>query len=406
MWIPVVAAATAAAVGGSGVFPAAPAVVEFYAPWCGACQRFAPEFASASLALRTLNIATETINCDVEILCDTMGVRAYPTVMAITADAGVEVYNGAHTAEPVVAWAAGLFRLAPVAVQPVSSTPAQPRPPLPTRSHHVAGAGDALVGLFVSARGMPTVADAVLGDAMRALVEAMAAAHPVLRDAPARLGPAHTPLTRAVAVAALADAEAAVLPTTFCNGSLPCTLWTMLHAAAGATPGGVAALRAGAIVVMRTFGCAECAAHFGEMAVGDVAGVPALASVECDAAAARWVWLAHNVVNARVGAQPFPSSAECPHCETDADVAAYVATVYRDAIGAATGAAAAAPPPPPGQPAAVVSALLVGSAVGAAAAGIGMLVWRRRSAAATGRDPPGGTEQLLPGAPGAEGVHV
>lgn len=341
--------------------PPAPAVVEFYAPWCGACQRFAPEFAAAAAALDAAAIGVATVNCDADIMCDAAGIDAYPTVVAIDVNAGAVPYRGELTAAAVVKWAAGVFgaELAPPAAVAAATTP----PPAASRGHHVATADDAIAGLIASVHGLPTTVGPGIADAVRTVAAALSVPT-------AMMGTGGQPLTRAMAVATMAAAEKTVAPSVFCNASLPCTVWAMIHTVAG-TAGGATALPAAAAVVVATFKCVECVTHFTAMVNGDVAGVPPLAAVECDSAAVRWAWRAHNAVNARRNVRPFPTVTECASCVGDDDVLAYLGAVY----------GTAGPPSGGGEASASLAGAAVGGAVaGAAAALLAMVVVRWRQA--------------------------
>ncbi|XP_013395942.1 dnaJ homolog subfamily C member 10 [Lingula anatina] len=65
-----------------------PWIVDFYAPWCGHCQVFAPEFERVAEALEG-RVRAGKVNCDEQQwLCQQAGIGAYPTV---------RFYAGAHT---------------------------------------------------------------------------------------------------------------------------------------------------------------------------------------------------------------------------------------------------------------------------------------------------------------------
>uniref|UniRef100_A0A1B6L6Y1 Thioredoxin domain-containing protein n=1 Tax=Graphocephala atropunctata TaxID=36148 RepID=A0A1B6L6Y1_9HEMI len=55
-------------------------LVDFYAPWCGHCHTFAPEFATVAQRLEG-RVRCGKVNCDAErTVCQRAGVTAYPTV--------------------------------------------------------------------------------------------------------------------------------------------------------------------------------------------------------------------------------------------------------------------------------------------------------------------------------------
>ncbi|PHZ07997.1 thioredoxin-domain-containing protein [Rhizopus microsporus ATCC 52813] len=56
--------------------------VEFYAPWCGHCQRLAPEWKKAATNLKGL-VSVNAVDCDVEAnkpLCATYDIKGFPTI--------------------------------------------------------------------------------------------------------------------------------------------------------------------------------------------------------------------------------------------------------------------------------------------------------------------------------------
>lgn len=57
-----------------------PFIVDFYTPWCGPCQHFAPVFEDIAISLRG-RVRAAKINCDRHgQLCRSLGIQAYPTV--------------------------------------------------------------------------------------------------------------------------------------------------------------------------------------------------------------------------------------------------------------------------------------------------------------------------------------
>merc|ERR1719394_784996 len=61
-------------------------VVEFYAPWCGHCKSFAPEYQKAAKALKGI-IGVGAVDCDQhKSLCGQYGVQGFPTVKVFGAN--------------------------------------------------------------------------------------------------------------------------------------------------------------------------------------------------------------------------------------------------------------------------------------------------------------------------------
>ncbi|XP_059482884.1 dnaJ homolog subfamily C member 10-like [Neocloeon triangulifer] len=64
-----------------------PWVIDFYAPWCGHCTVFAPEFDLAARKLETTGVSSGKVDCqDHQPFCQHLGVRAYPTVRLFLPD--------------------------------------------------------------------------------------------------------------------------------------------------------------------------------------------------------------------------------------------------------------------------------------------------------------------------------
>merc|ERR1712180_427922 len=83
-----------------------PWLVEFYAPWCGHCQRLEPEWKSAASEVheKTGNKvkmgmldATQHQNT-----ASQYGIQGYPTIKMFFPDGRVEDYNGGRTASDIV----------------------------------------------------------------------------------------------------------------------------------------------------------------------------------------------------------------------------------------------------------------------------------------------------------------
>ena len=89
-------------------------VVEFYAPWCAHCQTFAePYKEAAGRAAKELDgVEFAAVNCVADhAVCAELGVRAYPSVMAVNNRHGTrQEFHGAKSAAAVFDWAAGVAR--------------------------------------------------------------------------------------------------------------------------------------------------------------------------------------------------------------------------------------------------------------------------------------------------------
>ncbi|GIX66927.1 protein disulfide-isomerase A6 homolog [Caerostris extrusa] len=85
-------------------------LVEFYAPWCGHCQRLAPEWAEAATELKgkvklgALDATQHTIMSNKYNVSE----RGFPTIKFFprgNKDGGAEEYEGGRTAREIVSWA-------------------------------------------------------------------------------------------------------------------------------------------------------------------------------------------------------------------------------------------------------------------------------------------------------------
>mmetsp|Transcript_9213 Transcript_9213/g.33774 ORF Transcript_9213/g.33774 Transcript_9213/m.33774 type:complete len:437 (+) Transcript_9213:57-1367(+) len=79
-------------------------MVEFFAPWCGHCQRLAPEYKNAaqSLAGKAKLGAVDCTAADGQGLCSKFGVQGYPTLKVFGANKrSPEPYEGARTASGI-----------------------------------------------------------------------------------------------------------------------------------------------------------------------------------------------------------------------------------------------------------------------------------------------------------------
>jgi len=78
-------------------------VVEFYAPWCGHCQRLFPEYQKAGKALKGI-VGVGAIDCDQhKQLCGQYGIKGFPTIKIFGANKNKpEDFNGDRSATGIV----------------------------------------------------------------------------------------------------------------------------------------------------------------------------------------------------------------------------------------------------------------------------------------------------------------
>ncbi|BFZ58158.1 protein disulfide-isomerase precursor [Savitreella phatthalungensis] len=84
------------------------ALVEFFAPWCGHCQKLAPEYETAATELKNKpDIAIAKVDCTEETeLCASQGVQGYPTLKLFRGgdkDNGTP-YPGARKADAIISY--------------------------------------------------------------------------------------------------------------------------------------------------------------------------------------------------------------------------------------------------------------------------------------------------------------
>ncbi|KAK9727378.1 hypothetical protein K7432_001910 [Basidiobolus ranarum] len=113
-------------------------LMEFFAPWCGHCQKLVPDFKKAAQNLKGI-VKVAAVDCDEEKnkpLCSTYGIQGFPTIKVfpsqLTSDSKhpnkvtkVPVdYNGPRSAKALVDFAVSKI---PSYVQTISSNPSKPK---------------------------------------------------------------------------------------------------------------------------------------------------------------------------------------------------------------------------------------------------------------------------------------
>ena len=81
-------------------------LVEFYAPWCGHCQRLAPEYEKAAKALKGI-AKIAAVNQDSEKV--NVAIQGFPTIKFFV-DGKMSDYNGERTAKAIVDFVLGEYK--------------------------------------------------------------------------------------------------------------------------------------------------------------------------------------------------------------------------------------------------------------------------------------------------------
>lgn len=91
-------------------------LAEFYAPWCGHCKALGPQLVEAAATLKDKDIPLAQIDCETNTeLCQTHGIRGYPTIKVFRGVDDSKPYEGARKAEAITSY---MLKQALPAVQP------------------------------------------------------------------------------------------------------------------------------------------------------------------------------------------------------------------------------------------------------------------------------------------------
>ncbi|EGI66873.1 DnaJ-like protein subfamily C member 10 [Acromyrmex echinatior] len=90
-------------------------IVDYFAPWCGPCQRLAPEWSAVARSLSALSfVNVASVNCETEAsLCTSQGVRSYPDIRIYPLGSEglntVALYNGQRDSLSMLTWITTFF---------------------------------------------------------------------------------------------------------------------------------------------------------------------------------------------------------------------------------------------------------------------------------------------------------
>lgn len=300
--------------------PNSPAIIEFYAPWCSHCRKFAPEYAAASDAVPS--IPWTRLNCD-ENDCFMYQVLAYPTVVYSRGNGAPFVYFlGVRDAQTVATWASKLLK-APAAA--VAQVPRQNKPHRLTKkaTHTDVIKGFCDMARFVKAKVQREgTLSYELSKGVLSLMDTIL---------PWQAQP-NTPLITNATWDISYCGEYEAKESLFCARSKTCLWWTMMHAVVSKSKTPVETLLLVSQTVRDTLPCAECSMHFNNTLHGKTPGIGPASHLESHEGVVLWLWRAHNEVNSRLDKEQFPGVGECPLCRNTQDTYVYLETVYGESL--------------------------------------------------------------------------